>query len=153
YASPSYRTILGYHPEALIGTVALDLLHPEDHNTLIVQWRQLLADGSVQAVCRIRDADGEWRWIDSSGSTSERQGRAVFLSCACDITERRRLEAQFFQSQKMESIGRLAGGIAHDFNNLLTAITGYTSLALDVLPSDHMAHADLLEIRRAADRA
>jgi nitrogen-specific signal transduction histidine kinase/ActR/RegA family two-component response regulator len=70
-----------------------------------------------------------------------------------DITERRRLEVQFLQSQKMESVGRLAGGIAHDFNNLLTAITGYTGLALDSLPSDHSAHADLQEIQRAANRA
>ncbi len=77
----------------------------------------------------------------------------MFVIVSRDITERRRLEAQFLQSQKMESVGRLAGGIAHDFNNLLTAITGYTSLALEALPADHLAHSDLQEIQRAADRA
>jgi two-component system cell cycle sensor histidine kinase/response regulator CckA len=153
YVSPSYQAMLGYDPEALLGTIALDLLHPDDRDTLISQWRQLLSDGQVQSVCRIRHANGEWRWIESSGRASERQGRRVLVIVSRDITERRRLEAQFLQSQKMESVGRLAGGIAHDFNNLLTAITGYTELALDAIPAEHPAHSDLHEIQRAADRA
>ena len=70
-----------------------------------------------------------------------------------EIAERKRLEAQLIQSQKMESIGRLAGGIAHDFNNLLMAISGYAELAADGLPADHTAHDDLHEIRKAAGRA
>jgi signal transduction histidine kinase len=72
---------------------------------------------------------------------------------ALDITENKRLEAQFRQAQKMESIGRLAGGIAHDFNNLLTAITGYVDLAIDTLPQTHPVRDDLNEINKAADRA
>jgi PAS domain S-box-containing protein len=153
YASPSYQSMLGYDPETLLGTVAIDLLHPDDRAMLLQQWQQLLSEGSVQSTCRIRDVNGEWRWIESSGSATERQGRRVFVLVSRDITERRRLEAQFLQAQKMESVGRLAGGIAHDFNNLLTAITGYTDLALDALPADHPAHSDLHEIHRAADRA
>jgi PAS domain S-box-containing protein len=155
YASPSYQALLGYEPEALVGITAMDLLHPDDRPILIAKWRQLLdqPDGSIQASCRIRNVHGEWFWIESSGSASERQGRRVLVIVSRDITERRRLEAQFLQSQKMESIGRLAGGIAHDFNNLLTAITGYTDLAMDSLPNDHPAHSDLQEIQRAADRA
>jgi len=153
YASPSYQAMLGYDPEALHGVTALELLHPDDRAALIPKWRQLVSTGSTQAICRIRDINGEWFWIDSSGSTSERQGQRVIVIVSRDITERRLLEAQFLQSQKMESIGRLAGGIAHDFNNLLTAITGYTGLAMDALPSDHSAHADLQEIQRAANRA
>jgi PAS domain S-box-containing protein len=70
-----------------------------------------------------------------------------------DITERKRLEAQFLQAQKMESIGRLAGGVAHDFNNLLTVITGYVELARDMLEPDTPLNSDLNAIRDAADRA
>jgi signal transduction histidine kinase len=69
------------------------------------------------------------------------------------IAERKRLEAQLIQSQKMESIGRLAGGVAHDFNNLLMAISGYTELVADTLPAEHEARDDLREIRKATARA
>ena len=70
-----------------------------------------------------------------------------------DITERRQLEEQLRQSQKMEAIGRLAGGIAHDLNNALTAIAGYAELALGEVEPDHPARPDVEEIRRAAERA
>jgi signal transduction histidine kinase len=67
--------------------------------------------------------------------------------------ERKRLEEQLAQSQKLEAIGRLAGGIAHDFNNLLTAITGFSDLGLSKLPPEDRVAAYLREIRGAAERA
>jgi nitrogen-specific signal transduction histidine kinase/CheY-like chemotaxis protein len=70
-----------------------------------------------------------------------------------DITERRKLEAQFRQAQKMESVGQLAGGIAHDFNNLLTVINGMAELGLAQLREGDQLHQDLQEIRRAGERA
>jgi PAS domain S-box-containing protein len=70
-----------------------------------------------------------------------------------DVTERKHLEQQFLQSQKMEAIGRLAGGIAHDFNNLLTVIAGYTEVVLGELSSTHPHRPALEQIRRAGDRA
>src|SRR5690242_5067829 len=69
------------------------------------------------------------------------------------ITERKRLEAQLRQAQKMEAIGTLAGGIAHDFNNILTAILGYTELALDDIGKDSHAWSYLHEVRKAGLRA
>ncbi|MBI3981795.1 MAG: response regulator [Gemmatimonadetes bacterium] len=70
-----------------------------------------------------------------------------------DITERKRLEDQFRQAQKMEAVGRLAGGVAHDFNNILTAIMGTSSLMLDEAAQDSPLRNDILEIQRAAERA
>ncbi|HEX9582172.1 MAG TPA: response regulator [Gemmatimonadales bacterium] len=67
--------------------------------------------------------------------------------------ERRRLEDQLRQAQKMEAVGQLAGGVAHDFNNILTAIIGYSELLLQELSDDAAPRADVAEIRKAADRA
>src|SRR3989449_2989057 len=70
-----------------------------------------------------------------------------------DITERKQLEQQFQQAQKMEAVGRLAGGVAHDFNNLLTAILGSADLVLDDLKPNAPEREEIQEIRRAALRA
>src|SRR2546427_612620 len=70
-----------------------------------------------------------------------------------DVTERKRLEEQCRQAQKMEAVGRLAAGVAHDFNNLLTAILGTTDLMLEDLPADDPDREGLLDIRSASERA
>jgi PAS domain S-box-containing protein len=74
------------------------------------------------------------------------------LAVIADLTEQRGLQDRLRQSQKIESVGKLAGGIAHDFNNLLTAITGYTDLLYLRLPGD-IGKRELSEIRKASDRA
>jgi PAS domain S-box-containing protein len=95
------------------------------------RWLQIVADPMPRP-------DGGWN------------GAVFILS---DITERKRLEEQLRQSQKMEAVGRLAGGVAHDFNNLLTAVTGNISLLLSGTPEDHPDRNLLLAIDRAAWRA
>ncbi len=87
-------------------------------------------------------------------------GQHMALVCLQDITERvraeeekRQLEAQFLQAQKMESIGRLAGGVAHDFNNILTGLMGYTRLVRDQLEDDPALRSDVDEISNLAGRA
>ena len=79
--------------------------------------------------------------------------RPARLVLAHDITERRRLEDQLRQAQKMEAVGRLAGGVAHDFNNLLTAIIGYADLLSVESSQDSAQRSELEENPKAAERA
>jgi PAS domain S-box-containing protein len=75
------------------------------------------------------------------------------VSVITDITERKRLEEQLRQAQKMDAVGRLAGGVAHDFNNLLTVIMGYGEMLLSSLTPNARPHDHALEILRAAEKA
>ena len=104
---------------------------------------------------RVVRPDGKMRWVhEKAAILRDAEGRPLrMIGTVQDITERRLLEDQLRQSQKMEAIGRLAGGIAHDLNNALTAIAGYAELALVEVASDHAARGDVEEIRRAAERA
>ncbi|MEK6775318.1 MAG: PAS domain S-box protein [bacterium] len=77
----------------------------------------------------------------------------VFVAIILDITERKKLETQLLQAQKMEAIGTLAGGIAHDFNNILSAIIGYSELALRDLPDDHAVRENLQIILDGGEKA
>ena len=80
-------------------------------------------------------------------------GKAIgIMTSFMDITERKRLQAQILQAQKMEALGQLAGGITHDFNNLLTAISGYLQLLMMNTPRNTAMHEDLLQIKAVVDR-
>jgi len=109
-------------------------------NGVEVQWKH--KDGHVITV-RLsgRAMDGQ----------DEAKGELEII--AEDITERRQLEEQFRQAQKMEAVGRLAGGVAHDFNNLLMVINGYTEVLLEQLESGDNRYQKVQSIQQAADRA
>jgi PAS domain S-box-containing protein len=153
YASPSYRTVLGYDPAGLMGAALFDYAHPDDLASLRERWGLILSEGTAQGTYRSRHAGGDWRWLEVAGTAIERAGAPSVVIVGRDVTERRRLEAELLQSQKMESIGRLAGGVAYDFNNMLTAIGGYADLALDGLAPGDELRGDLEEIQKATTRA
>ena len=133
-----------------------EYVHPDDRDAVRAAGRAAVAQGPPFDIeHRIVWPDGSIRWVHERGTTvRDAQGRPVrMIGTIQDITERRLLEDQLRQSQKMEAIGRLAGGIAHDLNNALTAIAGYAELALGQLKAETIARADVEEIRRAAERA
>ncbi|HUL14358.1 MAG TPA: PAS domain S-box protein [Terriglobales bacterium] len=110
----------------------------------------------------LNGAETQWKHKDGHPITVRLSGRAahspdeaeeVLELIAEDITDRRQLEEQFRQAQKMEAVGRLAGGVAHDFNNLLMVINGYTEVLLEQTPANTEIHQKVESIQQAADRA
>ncbi|HVW00195.1 MAG TPA: PAS domain-containing protein [Planctomycetaceae bacterium] len=104
---------------------------------------------------RVQVKSGEYRWFAAAGQAVwDEQGRPIRMAGSLrDLTEKRRLEEQFYHAQKMEAVGRLAGGIAHDFNNLLTAIMGYAELVFDQIGDREPLRQEVEQIIAAGRRA
>jgi PAS domain S-box-containing protein len=153
HSNPALQTMLGYPVRELVGR-HLGGLYADTH-----QWFQL-AD-YLRAGEPFNGLIVEWKRKDETPIVVRVSGRAVsdgangrvFELYAEDVTERRALEQQLRQSQKMEAVGRLAGGIAHDFNNLLMVILGYSEFLLDRLGPDPALRTPAQEIAGAAQRA
>jgi PAS domain S-box-containing protein len=156
YTTPSAHRHFGWTPGDLLGQPFLHLIHPDDASAVRARFEEARRRPGVPVPVdgRLRHADGTYRTIEGVAVNrfKEPAVRAVVVN-ARDVTDRRVLEEQLRQVQKMEAIGRLAGGIAHDFNNLLTAILGYCNLLNEDLPADSHMRSDVEEIRKAGDRA
>ncbi len=149
-------TMLGYESpeEVLLLDPERDIFaQPREHARLIDEFRR---------TGRLDGIELKWKRKDGGIITVRISGRAVssadepadvLEAIAEDVTDRRALEDQFRQSQKMEAVGRLAGGVAHDFNNLLMVISGYAEVILASLPEDDPLHEKGRAIQIAADRA
>ncbi|MCB0209574.1 MAG: PAS domain S-box protein, partial [Anaerolineae bacterium] len=154
---------LGYTIAELEGRPVLDVFYEEDKAAVSKQLKTCLQNPWQVFQWQFRKVrkDGSLIWVEEYVRTVNGSNGVMYVLVVChDITGRKQLEAdnetltaQFYQAQKMESIGRLAGGIAHDFNNLLVPIMGYAELSLSRVDADSKLYSDLTQVRKAADRA
>jgi PAS domain S-box-containing protein len=151
--------ILGYDSSELIGLKFTALTHQDDCDSDLELYADLMAGRRThyEMEKRFLRKDGGLVWGHVTVFTVSDPGGGPRLAIGVleDITERRALEDQLRQSQRMEAVGQLAGGVAHDFNNLLTAVASYCDLASDALEDDSnpVLRASVDGIRSAAGRA
>lgn len=125
-SNPAWSRTLGWTAPDLDGRSFETLVHSDDRPATKRLFETLASDGLVPSFeCRIAGADGGYRWVDWTGVAEDGQ---LFLT-GRDIGQRKQLEEQLRQSQKMEAVGQLTGGLAHDFNNMLTGVIG----SLDII--------------------
>ncbi len=164
--SAVYYKILGYENGELPASYDSwrNLVHPEDMRNFEQRFGRSIELGKGFAFdLRMKMKSGDWRWVSLRGRPIERDanGRALqVVGTLTDITERKMAEkerktmqAQLQQAQKMEAIGTLAGGIAHDFNNILAVILGYAEMARENSQPGSIVANDTDQVVKASHRA
>jgi two-component system cell cycle sensor histidine kinase/response regulator CckA len=156
FASPSVERSLVLPTLGYEGTPLALLIHPDDRSRAIDFLAAVARDRAPKEPVewRMRAADGTWMEVETiaTGQLDDPDVQGIVLNSR-NVTERKRLEAQLHQSQRLESVGQLAGGIAHDFNNFLSVIRGYARFLLDGLDGEDPLRSDAAEIEKAAERA
>ncbi len=157
WVNRAFSGLTGYSAQEAVGKNPRDLMKSGSQDTAFYaeMWTTLLSGKVWKGELVNRRKDGSLYTEEQTITPVLGAGGTLshFIAIKRDITARRDLELQYRQAQKMEGIGRLAGGVAHDLNNLLTVINGTVELLLPKTGERPEQLADLMEIRRAADRA
>jgi PAS domain S-box-containing protein len=156
FANRRFRDWFGLEGRDIREIVLEDYVAPEWRAALRDQHNRRMSGAAVPGNCEYEGLGpgGRRIWIEALVTNLEEDGRIVGTQAALrDVTERKRIEAQYLQAQKMEGIGRMAGSVAHDFNNLLTVINGYSDMLLKRRLDENQVRADLQAIRAAGERA
>ena len=156
--SPTMAPVFGLRPEQAPSDVQgfFQLIHPDDRQMVEASFSQAEQAGTdFKEEFRVLWPDSSSHWIAGRArlSRAREDESAHWLGVIMDIGERKTLEAQFRQAQKMEAVGQLAGGVAHDFNNLLTSILGYSGFVIDSFSPQDERRADMDEVIKAGQRA
>jgi PAS domain S-box-containing protein len=156
YESRSIQKVLGFKPEEYTGKNAFEFVHPDDLPMVASAFKEALKrNGDTDPLTfRFRHRDGSYRILEGMGlNLLGDVDVAGIVFNSRDVTERKRLEQQFLQAQKVQAIGQLAAGVAHDFNNILTAILGYSDMVLLGMAAEHPSHGHVVGVKQAAIRA
>ena len=155
FVSQGFEQITGYASADVIGRNCRFLQGAETDHAVTAQIRDAIRGQRGCTVVTLnyrKDGTPFWNELTISPVVDEQSVLTHFVGVQSDVTERRRLEQQLRQGQKMEAVGQLASGVAHDFNNLLTVIDGCSELLLDALAPDDPSRDLVLEIRHAGER-
>jgi PAS domain S-box-containing protein len=152
-ANQAALELYGYSREEFENMTILQIRPESQRERVLEHLRALKANQEEHQFWLHQSKDGRVFEVEIISHELTHAGKRVRLVVAQDISERRQLELQLRQAQKMEAVGRLAGGVAHDFNNLLMVIKGHTELLLNVLPPAEQVARKIEQIDRSADRA
>jgi two-component system, cell cycle sensor histidine kinase and response regulator CckA len=156
YVNRGFERITGYSAAEVLGRNPRFLQGPDTDMASAQKIKAALAAGeptSVEILNYRKDGTTYWNHLSITPIRDENGRLTHFVGLQTDITERRRLEDQLRQSQKMEAVGTLAGGVAHDFNNMLMVVNGYSEQVARKLGPDDPLRRKVEEIRRAGERA
>ncbi len=168
YLSPTFKRMFGYEDHEMENSpeVWQKIIFSEDLPGVLEVFDRHVKSRGLEPFyneVRYRHRDGSTVWVICAGRVVEWANDwspVRMVGCHIDITkrkeaemEREKLQAQLFQAQKMESVGRLAGGVAHDFNNMLGVILGHTEMVLEETDPASPLYADLYSIKQAAERS
>ncbi len=156
YVAGNFAGLTGFGTDEVAANpnIFLERLHPDDHDKVKRALQERLVTGTMSVEYRWRHADGEYRhFLDQTVLLpDDGGGRRRFAGTFLDVSDRKSLESQLVQAQKMDAIGKLTGGIAHDFNNLLAAVIGGVGLLEKRAALEEEERRILGMTRRAAEQ-